>query len=296
MTLDQLRYFITVCQNNSISRAAEMLNISQPSISSAISKLEADFGVMLFSRQHKRLTLTKEGAVLLKYANYLIKDADEINEQMKRLSDNKALNIGVPPMLSSFVLPILYGDFFKKHPDFKINIIEDDRSGLMKMLDDNRINMAFLPHNDTLDDKLNYQLITELDNVCCVSKNHKLAKNSSVSIEDLSNEDLVLFKNSFFQTERIIERFRQSDINPNILLHTAQVSTVQNMVANGVAIGFIFDFLLDSTPDLLGIPLNPPMHTKVSLVWNKSEYLSNNMLRIIRFIKKYSSKKINQVE
>ncbi len=290
MTLDQLRYFKAVCQYNSVSRASEALNISQPSVSNAISKLEKEFGVMLFLRQNKRLVLTKEGAVLLKYATDLLNNADNTIKRMKELSDTKVLNLGIPPMLSSFFLPILYGEFFNAYPDFKINIIEDDRSGLMKMFDENRINMAFFPHDDTLDDKLNSCLLTELDNVCCVSKNHHLAQKDSVCIEDLKDEDLVLFKNSFFQTERIIERFRQKNITPHVLLDTTQVSTLQSIVASGVAVGFVFKFLLNSTPDLSGIPLNPPMKTKVSLVWNNNEYLSDNMLCLIRFINNYSSK------
>ncbi len=288
MTLDQLRYFKAVCQYNSVSRAAEALNISQPSVSNAISKLEDEFGIMLFARQNRRLIITNEGAVLLKYATTLLEDADNTVKRMKELSDTKVLNLGIPPMISSFILPILYSEFFKNFPDLKINIIEDDRSGLINMLDDNRINMAFLPHDLELDNKLNSQLLTELDNVCCMCKNHKLSQKNSICIEDLKDENLVLFKNSFFQTERILERFRQSDIVPKVLLNTAQVSTMQNIVAKGLAVGFAFEFLLNSTPNLLGVPLDPPMHTKVSLVWKRGEYLSDNMLHLIKFVKKYS--------
>ena len=199
---------------------------------------------MPFTRQNKRLILTKEGIMLLELANNLLLNADHALQTMKELSDNKTLNLGVPPMLSSFILPILYRDFFKNYPDFRINIIEDDRTGLIRMLDEHKINMAFLP--------------------------------------------LVLFKNSFFQTERILERFNQSGYNPNILLQTAQVTTMQNMAAIGLAVGFIFKFLLESTSDLVGIPLDPPMRTQISLVWKQGEHLSNNMNHLIQFVKKYS--------
>ena len=67
MTIDQLRYFQAVCTYDSISRAAEILNISQPSISNAIANLENEFGVKLFTRYHKRLKLTDEGNILVKY-------------------------------------------------------------------------------------------------------------------------------------------------------------------------------------------------------------------------------------
>lgn len=292
MTLDQLRYFQAVCKYNSVSRASEYLNISQPSVSNAISKLEAEFGTMLFTRQNKRLVLTKEGMLLLELANDLLLNADYTLQAMKELSDNKTLNLGVPPMLSSFILPILYGDFFKNYPDFKINIIEDDRTGLIQMLEEHKINMAFLPHSGSIDARLKAQPLIEFDNVCCVSKYHRLSQKESLTIEDIKDEHLVLFKNSFFQTERILERFKQSGYSPNILLNTAQVTTMQNMAASGLAVGFIFKFLLESTSDLVGIPLDPPMRTQISLVWKQGEHLSSNMNQLIQFVKKYSRSNI----
>lgn len=291
MTLDQLRYFQAVCNCGSVIRAAKFLNISQPSVSNAISNLEEEFGTKLFTRQNRKMTLTKEGALLLERTNELLHSADNTIKTMKQLGDNRVLNLGVPPMLSSLILPIIYGSFSKSHPDFKINIIEDDRSGLAKLLDENKINMAFLPHQADFDDNYKSVLLTELNNVCCVNKNHPLSKKASVNIEDLKNEPLALFKNSFFQTKRILERFAQSGYTPNVLLDTAQVSTMQNIVSEGLAVGFIFEFLLDNCANLVGIPLDPPMRTKVSLVWRRSEHLSGNMNHFIKFISDYSNKK-----
>lgn len=287
MTLDQLRYFQAVCNLGTVIRAAEYLRISQPSVSAAISNLEKEFGTQLFTRQSKRMTLTKEGTVLLGLANDLLSGADSAVKTMKELGDNQVLNLGVPPMLSSLILPFIFENFSKRHPDFKINIVEDDRSGLIRLLDDNKINMAFLPHESPFNDRYNSKPLTELNNVCCVNKKHRLSKKASVRIEDLKDEPLALFKNSFFQTERILERYKQSGIAPNILLDTVQVSTVQNIVSEGLAVGFIFEFLLKSNPDLVGIPLDPPMHTKVSLVWKRGEYLSENMNRFIKFVSEY---------
>ncbi len=290
MTLDQLRYFQAVCKFNNVSRAAEYLNISQPSVSSAIRKLENEFGITLFTRQNKRLTLSKEGMILLELADNLLLNADNTLKSMKELSDNKVLNLGIPPMLSSFILPILYGDFFLNNPNLKINIVEDDRTGLMNMLAEHKINMAFLPHDGPIDARFNSQPFIKLDNVCCMNKEHRLAKKEAISIEDLKGEHLVLFKNGFFQTERILERFKQIGRTPNVLLHTSQVATMQNMSASGLAVGFLFEFLLATTSDLVGIPLDPPMQTQVSLVWKQGEHLSSNMNLLIRFIKNWSFK------
>ena len=292
MTLDQLRYFQAVCKLGSVIRASEFLNISQPSVSNAIIALEKEFGTLLFARRNKRMVLTKEGSIFLELANDLLERAQSTVKAMKNLGSNGVLSLGVPPMLSSFILPVIFGRFLKDSPDFKINIVEDDRRGLMRLLDEDKINMAFLPHESPFDDRYRSQLFTELYNVCCVSKNHPLSKKQSVTVGDLKNEPLVLFKNSFFQTERIMERYKQCGVTPDVLLDTAQVSTVQSVVSRGLAVGFIFEFLLKSNPELVGIALDPPMSTKVSLVWKTGGHLSANMNGLIKFVSDYSEKNV----
>lgn len=286
MTLDQLRYFQAVCKHDGVSRAAEVLNISQPSVSNAIANLEKEFGVELFIRQRKRLQLTEEGRIMSELAEKLLLQADDTIRTMRELgSNNKILRLGVPPMIGSLVLPILYGEHFKLYPQLKVRIVEDDSSGLKRLLSENQIDMAFLPHTHPFGGDLCAQPLTELQNVCCVHKAHRFAAQKAIRLEELHDEPLVLFKNSFFQTERIMNKFSRLSIVPNILLDTAQLPIVQNMITSKMAVGFMFEFLTKATPDLVGVPLDPPMTTLVSLVWKKSSYVSGDMKNLIEFIK-----------
>lgn len=286
MTLDQLRYFQAVCKYDGVGRAAEVLNISQPSVSNAIANLEKEFGVELFTRQRKRLLLTEEGRIMSELAEKLLLQTDDTIRTMRELgSNNKILRLGVPPMIGSLVLPILYGEHFKLYPQLKVRIVEDDSSGLKRLLAENQIDMAFLPHTHPFGGDLCAQSLTELQNVCCVHKAHRFASQKSIRLEELRDEPLVLFKNSFFQTERIMNNFSKLSITPNVLLDTAQLPIVQNMIARKMAVGFMFEFLTKATPDLVGVPLDPPMTTQVSLVWKKSSYISGDMRNLIEFIK-----------
>lgn len=287
MTLDQLRYFRAVCKCDSVSQAAEILNISQPSVSNAVLHLEKEFGVTLFERRRKKLILTKEGQQMLNLAEDLLGRADDLQRTMKALSsDDKVLRLGVPPMVGSLVLPALFGEGFRKH-GLRIHIVEGDRTDLKGFLMDGQIDMAFLPHTDALGAGLQAELITVLENVCCVSKSHPLAKRKAINLRELAQEPLVLFKNSFFQTERILAEFSRLSCIPNVLLHTAQVSTVQNMVASNVGVGFMFAFLLKTVPDLVGIPLEPSMTTQVSLVWRENNPMTEVAEKMAGYMKKY---------
>ena len=286
MTLDQLRYFHTVCKYDGVNRAAEVLNISQPSVSNAIANLEKEFGVELFTRQHKRLLLTDEGRIMFELTEKLLLQVDDTIRTMRELGSNHTvLRLGVPPMIGSLVLPVLYGEHFKLYPQLKVRIVEDDSSGLKRLLAENQIDMAFLPHTHPLGGDLCAQPLTELQNVCCVHKTHRFAAQKSIRLEELRDEPLVLFKNSFFQTERIMNQFTKLSIAPNVLLDTAQLPIVQNMIASKMAVGFMFEVLAKATPDLVGVPLDPPMTTLVSLVWKKSSYISSDMKNLIEFVK-----------
>lgn len=284
MTLDQLRYFQAVCKCGSISGASKKINLSQPSISSAIANLEKELNVKLFTRLPKKITLTSAGKLLSELSDNLLAQADEIATIMQQhASKHKVLRLGVPPMIGSMLLPLLYERHFKKHPDLQVHITEDGSSVLKQLLSDNQIDMAFLPHTFPFRDDVCALTITEFQNVCCVNKAHPLAQQASIRLGDLENEPLVLFKNSFFQTERILDEFARLGHKPNVLLDTTQLSTVENMIRNSTAVGFLFSFLIRDSSELSGIPLDPPITTQVSLVWKKNRHISEEMNDLISF-------------
>ena len=259
MTFDQLRYFCAVCQYSSVTQAATELNISQPSVSAAIKNLESEFRIPLFHRHQKRLRLTPAGQQLLSLSLPLLKDADALSATMQRFSStNSVLRLGVPPMIGSLFLPGLYNALPSFSTQLQLQVVEDDGNGLRKLLSEDKLHMALLPHTQTFEPSLNTLKITQLENVCCVSKANPLSGLFAISLSALSSQPLVLFKNSFFQTERILNAFRAMNITPNVLLHTGQLSTLQNMIAAGTAVGFLFSFLADQDARLVGIPLDPP--------------------------------------
>ncbi len=108
----QLRLFQKACQTENITRAAEMMNISQPSVTNAIKDLEAEFGFKLINRKSKGFSLTKEGEAFLDYTNSLLSNVDEMIRSMSELGKNrKTVRVGTPPMIGSIFLPLFYKDF-----------------------------------------------------------------------------------------------------------------------------------------------------------------------------------------
>ena len=102
MTLNQLRYFCTASRCHSITKAAEELYVTQPTISMAIRDLEIEFGISLFSRKGNQLSLTQEGESFYKKATYILQYCNELQADYSSMSRVKPpLRIGIPPMLST---------------------------------------------------------------------------------------------------------------------------------------------------------------------------------------------------
>lgn len=264
MNLNQLRYFLAVGSLQSISKAADYLHISQPSLSANIRDLENEFGVTLFTRHYRGVRLTEEGQTLYTLSKDLLTRAELATATMKDLGSGRTiLKLGVPPMIGSLILPKIYRDL--ANLDISLEITEGGYHDLLGKLTEKELDLAFLPHTGPLDPTVFCQPAAVLEVCCCAAKNHALTSARHVKPADLKDLPLVLFENSFLQTERILQWFHSQDVNPNILLQTQQLSTLVQMLESGLAVGFLFRELVDAHPALAVIPTEQPIRLQVSL-------------------------------
>lgn len=288
MNIVQLKYFCAVCVYGSVSAAAENLFVSQPSLSSAIKQLEEQFGVQLFKRQRKGMTLTAEGKKLKPLAENLILQAEQIERCMADLGNNKkVLRLGVPPMIGSVILSHIYGEFIRKNPDIILDVCEAGREDLSVMLDESRLDAVFLPHNTPFSEDYKTLKIAEFEIVYCTAKKQEGNLTGGVTPSDLKDTPLVLFKDNFFQAQEIKKWFSNAGVVPNVLLQTDQLSTLNNMVVSGTASGFMFRQLINDNLGLKLLPMDKPIYASVSLVWLAKSGVFNSMKRFIDFFKDY---------
>ena len=273
MHFTQLKYFEAVCSHGSFSRAAEALHISQPSLSVAIKDLEAEFGVILFQRYHKGVSLTEEGEILYTMVRDILTRTDQTEKIMKDLGvGRKILKLGLPPMIGSMFLTRIYKDFCGQYPDVTIEISEDGYQNLKQKLRDGYLDVAFMSHDDTLDSELSSVFLSNLDVVCCIHKDDPMAKRPFVELKELENKPIVLFEDTFFQTVKIKERFQQENVSPRILLQTTQLSTVLNVISHNMAVGFVFAPVLENYPNIIPVPLENRLSIEIGLVYKKNAF------------------------
>ena len=291
MNFNQLKYFNAVCTYKTVSEAAEYLHISQPSLSNAIRELENEFGVKLFLRQHKGMALTAEGETLLKMSRELLSRAEQIENIMGDLGkERRLLRLGVPPMIGSVILPHIYSDFQRTQPDIRLDITEGGQKELLSKLSEDILDMIFMPHENFTDKNLSTLKIMEPEIMLCVSGQNPLSQKNSVSAKELEKTGLVLFKEGFFNTEEVKKWFAASNIKPNILLQTEQLSTMQSIVSNNVAAGFMLEPSAMGKKEFVAIKTNPPMKINVSLVWKNNSYFLDCMKSFKNYMQNFANK------
>lgn len=273
MNINHLKYFHAVCMFHSISEAAEHLYISQPSLSNAIKELEKQYGVVLFRRHHRGMTLTPEGETFYRLSEDILTRAEQTEKIMQDLGKGrKTLRLGIPPMIGSLVLPKIYRDFLPKNSELAMEITENGQQELLHQLEKDYLDAALLPHTSPFDGKFSACDVDRLEIVCCTARENPIAKKRTVMPADFDQIPLVLFKDSFFQTQKIRQWFAEEGIQPNVLLQTEQLSTMLTMIENRAAVGFMFRHLAQNNPELVFIPTETPMFIQVSLVWRKGSH------------------------
>ena len=115
MEFRQLQYFVAVAEEESFSRAAEKMNVSQPSLSKAIQSIEYEYGVTLVKRTTRSFKLTDAGELIFKQGEKLIDDYEQLKDKLSELSSDymSEIRIGIPPVLNTIMASDMLSGFSK---------------------------------------------------------------------------------------------------------------------------------------------------------------------------------------
>lgn len=284
MNLNQLEYFQKVCQFKNITKAADYLHISQPSITNAIKNLENELGVTLLNRTNKKINITDEGKLFLERANNILDEINNAVEEMKDYNVNKkeVLKIGIPPMIGTFLFPKIFVGFSKLHPNIELKIYENGSEETKLMVEKNELNLAIVILDST--DHLYSNLILKSEIHICMSKNHCLSKKQSVSIKDTEKEPIIMLKEGFYHNKVIKECFNKYNIKPNIILYSNQLDTIKSFVKNNIGITFLLKEIAKTEKEIVHKPFQNPINVSIGLVWKRNKYLSKKVKHFINYI------------
>lgn len=286
MKLLQMKYFQTVCRYGSITKAAEELFVSQPTISFCIKELEGEFGVRLFHRRHNRLQLTVEGSYFLDKVNYILQSVDALAVQMKNMGNNRNhVKIAVPAMISTFLFPQIFNAYSKTYPEVELEMLETGSLQVRKLVDASSVDLGITIRDDVVDDTYNELPLVSTELVFCVSRKHPLADRKQISFKELSDEHIILFKADSYQNIFIKRAFSEAGVEPNIMLYSSQLYTIKQFLSYGNVGAFLYRQVAEMDKDLVCIPLEQPIIQDIALIWTKNGNLYSDSENFIQFAK-----------
>ena len=266
LTLRQLEYLVAVGETGSIARAADRLNVSPPSISSAITQLEDELGISLFVRQHAQgLSLTQGGQRVSEQARHVLIGAREIANIAADISGTARgpLAVGCLLTFAQLVLPRLRRGFESGYPDIRIVQRELNQAEILHALQRSEIDIA-LTYDMDIPTDLNFIGLVRLTPFALLHAAHELAGRASVSIADLAELPMILLDLPI-STDYFLSLFSTAAHQPRIVERTRDMAVMRSMVGNafGYSIANVrpqSDVSPDGSP-LVCLPISGPVRS-----------------------------------
>lgn len=285
MKLQQLIYFVEICNSGSISKASARLYVSQPSVSSAIKELEKSIGVTLFRRVNKKLYITAEGQHLYARTIVILEELNKLKEEVRSISStNHLIKLGLPMQVSSFLLPSLLGAFHKIHPNIQLEIMELGSLDLLHLLEDDQLDLAVMACEDAQHYQVNFQPLFKSEFCLFTHPDNPLALQAPCTVEDIGNEPLALPSRLHVVNGIVLKRFSAVNCQPNIFMNTASLHTLSTLISQNMASSILLRETILGTELCKKISLNPPMPTTVGIATAKDAHLSPQVKDLIHFL------------
>ena len=243
MTLTELKYIVAVAREKHFGRAADACFISQPTLSVSIKKLEEELDVKLFERSANEVAVTPLGGEIVRQAQAVLEQAQNIKEIAKRGKDPLAgaLTLGVIYTIGPYLLPALVRQAIARTPQMPLMLQENFTVRLLEMLRTGEIDCAILaePFPDA---GLATAPLYDEPFMVAVPSTHALAARSSISAEELKQETMLLLGNGHCFRDHVLEvcpefaRFSSNAEGIRKSFEGSSLETIKHMVAAGMGV------------------------------------------------------------
>ena len=248
MDVESLRCFAVTASTLSFTKTAQLLYMTQSTVSRKIAKLEADLGVVLFDRMKANLTLTDAGEVLLKEAEKIVALTDGLPSKLQKLQKNieGSLRIGHYGFFDMPALLEIITEMGRKYPDIRISLYQDKFAFLAKALSRGEADVVFTITNEA--EVLNNvvtQRLFPLKLCALLHKDHPLAGRKNIKVEELKEEPIIWWRRNFAPVvyDTFLKACADKGFVPNVTETKNSSYNVLLSVAAGQGVGLMVDEL-----------------------------------------------------
>ncbi|UQS87376.1 LysR family transcriptional regulator [Nicoliella spurrieriana] len=288
MNTRDLEYFISLTQIKNFSKVAHEFNVSQPTITFALQRLEREMDSRLIIRHRGQdLMVTDSGEQLLMHARAMIKHFQLARAEIANLKQAR-LVLGLPPTIEDHYFARVATRLKQANLIDRIDTIETGSSATLAALKNGEIDLALIGSINSLEEPT--VISEEFDRrpfAIYVSKRHPLAKKRGVYFKDLKNEDFILFKSGFIHNSVINTMAKRNHFRPHVTFRSSGIHSILKMIRANVGISLLSTLISDSNPDIIKVDLLDQDVPKfvTSIVYRRSHRFNHVQTAILQQIR-----------
>jgi DNA-binding transcriptional LysR family regulator len=290
MDIRTLRYFVEVVHQQSFTRAAEKMFVTQPTISKMLRNLEDELGSTLLIREGRRLLLTDTGRAVYEHGITIL---DEFRQLKAELIDINHLNkgilrLGIPPMVGMMVArPI--SAYHQQYPGVELKIAESGGLAAQQAVMNGELDLAMtaLPVED--EPRLATQQLFSHPLCVLTPRSEPWLSRQRIDPVELGEYPLVIHNEDFALNRQLMHLFEACNVTPRIAVRSGQWDFLAAMVQTGVGIAVLPEPVCQRLDEktLMWLPLNSPLQWQMGMIWREENYLSNSARAWIECCKQY---------
>ncbi len=278
MELHQLRYFLAIVKTGNFSRAAENCHVAQPSLSQQILKLESELGERLFERNRRQTVLTSAGMIFRQRAENIVREIQEVKREVRDATGapRGEVHLAALPTIAPYLLPKTLRGFGKRCPEIELVVHEETTDRALLALANRELDLALVSLPIT-DGRVEIQTLFREQLLLALPRQHPLNRKRVINTGDLEPENFIFMSDTHCLGAQMLKFCYAQGFSPRISCRSAQIETVQALVAAGVGVSLVPAMARQrngsAQVQYRSLGKTSPVRD-IALVWNKKRQLS----------------------
>ncbi len=285
MNIKELYYYHDLVRTKNFSQVAADFNISQPTVTMAIKRLEESFGTTFFmrDRSHHQLTVTNTGLQFDQHVQRIIEELEIAKKELTRAKQER-ISFGLPPIIGSWYFPRFTPALLQAGLLNQLEVVDHGSASLLQLLAKGELDLALLGSLQPFQQpSLRARVIDKAPIRIIVAKDHPLAAfKDGVSFAQAAQYPFITLDDEYVHAQAFRQAARLARVRPKIVFKTSDVQILKALVANHSGISFLTDLALDGNDGLAALPLTDGSQPEfiISLAARANRLLTPNAQRL----------------
>ena len=285
MNIRDLEYLVALSEHKHFRRAADSCNVSQPTLSGQIRKLEDELGIILLERTSRKVLFTQSGMLLVEQARTVLREVKLLKEMASNQGKEMTgpLHIGLIPTLGPYLLPYIVPTLKESFPDLEIFLYEAQTSQLLEQLETGRLDCAILARVQETEPFIEVPIFDE-KMLLAVSEAHPWSKEEKISMNQLKGQEMLMLDDGHCLRNQTMDYCFAAGAKENSHYQATSLETLRNMVAANAGMTFMPELAVLNEGSRKGvkyIPCHAPEPTRsIALVYRPGSPLRNRYERV----------------